>query len=94
MYFQTNAFYKSKTTDTIYCRGKVLRKKTTQNSKNQQSFVKLHDHLYELEVTPGFDDRYIQFTELHFSNDFYFLVSKETDEEVLVSNMYLLDWIL
>ncbi len=95
MYFLTTDFYKSSTTDNIYCRGKVLRKRTTRNSRNQQSFVKLHDHLYELEVTPGFDDRYINFSELHFSNDFYFLVNQETDErDNVISKIYLLDWLM
>ena len=94
MYFLTIDFCKSSTSDVIYCHGKVLRKKTKRNPNNQLTFVKLHDHLYELEVTPGFEDRYIQFSELHFSNDFYFEVSEEEDEEIVYSKMYLLEWLL
>ncbi len=94
MYFLTTDFYKDNDNESIYCRGKVLRKKTKRNSRNQITFEKLNNHLYELEVTPGFENRYIQLSELHFSNDFYFLVNDDTNEEVIVSKMYLLEWIL
>ena len=55
--------------------------------------MKLHDNLYELEVTPGFAQRYIQFSELHFSNDFYFLVNDEESDEEREAKMYLLEWL-
>lgn len=94
MYFMTTNFWKNKTTEAVYCQGRVLRKKTQRSSSNQLIFAKLHDHLYELENTPGFENRYIPLTELHFSNDFYFLASEETDDENEEQKMYLLEWIL
>ncbi len=94
-YFLANEFYKGNTTGEIYCRGSVLRKKTERNSSNQLSYAKLHGHLYELEETPGFEDRYIRLSDLHFSNDFYFTVKQEAEgEETEVSHLYLLEWIL
>ncbi|KAH9392165.1 hypothetical protein TYRP_005233, partial [Tyrophagus putrescentiae] len=82
LYFLTTEFYKDTTTGEIYCYGKLMMKKTT-TLNNRPSYVKLNESLFELEVHR--ENKYIKFSDLHYSNDFIFYYN---------SKMYLLDWIM
>ncbi len=74
LYFLTTEFLEEEENKSIYCHGSVLRKKQG---------AMLNDNLFELEEL--YTNKYIKFTDLHYSNDFIFHHN---------SKQYLLEWIL
>ncbi|KAH9406433.1 hypothetical protein TYRP_013410 [Tyrophagus putrescentiae] len=74
LYFLTTEFLEEEENKSIYCHGSVLRKKQG---------AMLNDNLFELEEL--YTNKYIKFTDLHYSNDFIFHHN---------SKQFLLEWIL
>ncbi|KAH9389939.1 hypothetical protein TYRP_007488, partial [Tyrophagus putrescentiae] len=74
LYFLTTEFLEDEENKTIYCHGSVLRKKHG---------AMLNDNLFELEEL--YANKYIKFTDLHYSNDFIFYYN---------SKQFLLEWIM
>ncbi len=82
LYFLPTEFRKEPESQTVYCFGSLLVKKTA-TINDRLTFVKLNDTLFELEISRR--DKFIKLSDLHYSNDFYFYHN---------SKMYLLEWIL
>lgn len=81
-YFKVNSFFKERSSNTIFCYGDVLRKKTELVNR-QRTFVKRHDTLFQLETF--LSEKYVKLKDLHYSNDYCFIVDSE---------IYLLEWIM
>ena len=83
IYFKVTSFFVEKSSKVIFCEGEVLRKKT-QMVGRQRVFVKRNDTLYHLENFLS-TKKFIKLTDLHYANDYYFVVN---------SDIFLLDWIM
>lgn len=82
LYFQATAFFEDQSNHSIYCLGNVLMKKTTRIN-GRECYVKHNDSLFELKVL--YEERFINLTDLHYCNDYFFCKN---------TNLYLLEWIM